>query len=138
MTQIDAALKDKVLRFLKTHADPELPCRMTTETMLLMLETDSKSLQAILIYFDRQGFIHSLVYHHLITKFHFTINGLTFINYGGFVAQEIKFRAEVEKLLIEVETLRASLEPNQLETANKMSAIASAVFSAFQLILPTL
>lgn len=56
-----------------------------------------------------------------------------FLLRGGFVAQEELLETNINKLLLEIDNLKKQLGPDQLETVNKLSSIASAVFSGLSL-----
>lgn len=53
--------------------------------------------------------------------------------HGGFTAQEELLKANINKLGYELDVLSKKLEPELLETANKISSIAMAVLSALPL-----
>ena len=57
-----------------------------------------------------------------------------FAQKGGFVIQEEIFKANIEKLGFEIDNLRKQLAPDKLDTLNKISSIASALFGGLALL----
>ena len=72
---------------------------------------------------NRKGF--SLI---LLTEAH------NFYLKGGFAIQEEIFKANIEKLGFEIDNLKKQLSPDKLDTLNKISFIASALFGGLALL----
>lgn len=56
-----------------------------------------------------------------------------FVRHGGFTAQEELLQANINKLLLEIESLKKDLSPNLLEKANKIASIAGSIATALGL-----
>lgn len=57
-----------------------------------------------------------------------------FANKGGFAIQEEIFKANLDKLEFEIDLLRKQLSPDKLDSLNKISSIASALFGGLSLL----
>ena len=57
-----------------------------------------------------------------------------FANKGGFAIQDEIFKSNIEKLGFEIDHLRQQLGPQNLDTLNKLSAIAAALFGGLALL----
>ena len=87
-----------------------------------------------MIQFQRLGFIEHLNLRRSNIAFILRTDAHDYAQKGGFVAQEEVFKANIDKLLLEIDNLKKQLRPDQLDTANKISGIASALLSGFSLL----
>lgn len=58
-----------------------------------------------------------------------------FVRHGGFTAQEELLLANLNKLLLEIETFEKDLSPNLLEKANKIASIAGSIATGLGLFM---
>ena len=134
MSIITPILKDKVLNYLCTNFKAEQFVGFGTANTTESLECDYDTFAAILNHFERLQFISQLNIRrdsvHLILQ----VEAHDFILRGGFTTKEELFENNIEKLLLEINNLKKQLTPDQLDTANKISGIASAILSGLSLI----
>lgn len=133
MQIITPALKDSVLFYLCANAKAEQLSQGTTSDTLKELDMDFDTFNAIMVQFERFGFVEDLNLRHSHIMFILRTDAHDYAQKGGFVAQEEVFKANVEKLMLEIDNLRKQLTPDQLETANKISTISAAIFSGLSL-----
>lgn len=133
MQIITPAIKDKVLYYLATTVPLENFAYHSTEVIIKDTETNYESFEAIVRQFERFGLIRDLAVGHINSNFIIQMELHDFAQKGGFVAQEEIFEANIKKLLYEVDNLKKQLGPDQLEQANKISAIAAAIFAGLSL-----
>ncbi len=133
MQIITPSLKDNVLFYLCNHASAEQVSQGKTDDLLKGLELDFPTFNAIMTQFQRFGFIEDLNLTHSHIMFILRVDAHDYAQKGGFIAQEEVFKANIDKLLLEVEHLKKQLAPDKLETVNKIAAIASSIFSGLSL-----
>lgn len=133
MLLVTPALKDKVLTYLVEIATPEDSATYKMTEVLKELETDFDTFNAIMYQFERYGLIENLNLRHSYLSFILRLEAHDYLQKGGFVAQEEIFKANVEKLLIEIDVLKKELAPKHLETANKITSIGSAILAGLTL-----
>lgn len=130
---ITPAIKDNVLKWLCLNLKPESLYTIDMEDLLKTANIDFDTLNSVLSYFERIGLIEELnsrrVAIHLIVR----VEANDFLLRGGFVGQEELLETNIKKLLLEIDNLKKQLGPDKLETVNKLSSIASAVFSGLSL-----
>jgi hypothetical protein len=133
MVIITPVIKDKVLFYLCTEALPEKLSQGKTKEILTELELDFDTFNAIMNQFQRFNLIEDLNIRRTDISFILLLESHDLAQKGGFVAQEEVFKSNIEKLILEVDHLKKQLSPDQLDSANKISAIASAIFSGLTL-----
>ncbi len=130
---ITPAIKDNVLKWLCLNLKPESLYTIDMADLLKTANIDFDTLNSVLSYFERIGLIEELnsrrVAIHLIVR----VEANDFLLRGGFVGQEELLETNIKKLLLEIDNLKKQLGPDKLETVNKLSSIASAVFSGLSL-----
>ncbi len=130
---ITPTIKDDVLKWLCLNLETESLYTIDMTDLLKTTNLTFDTLNSVLYYFQRIGFIEELnsrrVAIHLILR----VEANDFLLRGGFVAQEELLETNINKLLLEIDNLKKQLGPDQVETVNKLSSIASAVFSGLSL-----
>lgn len=134
MAIINSIVKDKVLFYLCAQAVPEQISSGIVSDILKSLNIDFNTFNAVMIQFQRLGFIDDLNLRNTYLSFVLRIEAHDFVQKGGFAIQEEIFKANIEKLGFEIENLKKQLSPDKLDTLNKISAIASALFSGLALL----
>ena len=134
MTTITPAVKDKVLFHLRDNCPLEQMVYVPTKELLAETETDFETLRAVLYQFERFGFFKEVGVGRESTSIIMYIELHDFANKGGFAIQEEIFKANIEKLCFEIDNLRKQLSPDKLDTLNKISSIASALFGGLALL----
>ncbi len=134
MTTITPAVKDKVLFHLRDNCPLEQMVYVPTKELLAETETDFQTLRAVLYQFERFGFFKEVGVGRESTSIIMYIELHDFANKGGFAIQEEIFKANIEKLGFEIDNLRKQLSPDKLDTLNKISSIASALFGGLALL----
>ena len=134
MTTITPAIKDKVLFHLRDSYPLEQLEYYKTKNILHDTETDFDTLRAVLRQFERFGFLEELGVGHENTCFILLADLHDFAHTGGFFVQEELFKGNIEKLGFEIDNLRKQLGPDHLDTVNKISSIASAIFGGLALL----
>ena len=134
MTTITPAVKDKVLFHLRDNCPLEQMVYVPTKELLADTETDFETLRAVLYQFERFGFFKEVGVGRESTSIIMYIELHDFANKGGFAIQEEIFKANIEKLGFEIDNLRKQLSPDKLDTLNKISSIASALFGGLALL----
>ena len=134
MTTITPAVKDKVLFHLRDNCPLEQMVYVPTKELLAETETDFETLRAVLYQFERFGFFKEVGVGRESTSIIMYIELHDFANKGGFAIQEEIFKANIEKLGFEIDNLRKQLSPDKLDTLNKISSIASALFGGLALL----
>jgi hypothetical protein len=134
MTTITLAIKDIVLFHLRDNYPLEQLVYVTTKELLIHTETDFDTFRAVLRQFERFGFLEELGVEYENTCFILLADLHDFAYKGGFFVQEELFKGNIEKLGFEIDHLRKQLGPDHLDTMNKISSIASAIFSGLALL----
>lgn len=134
MTTITSVLKDKVLFHLRDNCPLEQMVFVPTKELLAETETDFETLRAILYQFERFGFFKEVIVGHENTSIIMYLELHDFASKGGFAVQEEIFKANIEKLGLEIDELRKQLSPDKLDTVNKISTIAAALFAGLALL----
>ena len=134
MTTITPSAKDKVLFHLRDNCPLEQLVYVPTKELLNDTETDFDTLTAILYQFERFGFFKEVAVGHENTSIIMYAELHDFAQAGGFAIQEEIFKANIEKLGFEIDNLRKQLSPDKLDTLNKISSIASALFGGLALL----
>jgi hypothetical protein len=134
MTIITSTVKDKILFYLCDHAIPEQVSIGKTSDTLEELEIDFDTFNAVMVQFQRFGFIEDLNLRDFYLSFILRTDAHDFAQKGGFAIQDEVFRANIEKLGFEIDNLKKQLTPDKLDTLNKISSIASALFGGLALL----
>jgi hypothetical protein len=129
--KIDFEARDLVLKSLCTHLSPEKYVTPGTQDLIHDTGVDFDSLSAILNYFQRVGFISSLGVHRSSMSMILHLEAFDFFNRGGFYAQEELLQKNIEKLLLEIE----SLKPSMPDKVNTITSIAANLATAFGLLM---
>ncbi len=128
------AIKDKVLSYLCKEAIPEQVSSGPTNDLLKELEVDFDTFNAVMTQFQRFGFVEDLNLRRSHLSFILRTDAHDFAQKGGFAIQDEIFKANIEKLGFEIDNLKKQLGPDKLDTLNKISSIASALFSGLALL----
>ena len=134
MTTITPSIKDKVLFHLRDNCPLEKLVYVPTKELLNDTETDFDTLKAILYQFERFGFFEEVGVGHDNITIIMHVELHDFAHHGGFAIQEEIFKANLDKLEFEIDFLRKQLSPDKLDSLNKISSIASALFGGLALL----
>lgn len=130
---ITPTIKDDVLKWLCLNLKPESLYTIDMANLLKTANIDFDTLNSVLTYFQRIGFIEELNSRRIAIHLSVRVEANDFLLRGGFVGQEELLETNIMKLLLEIDNLKKQLGPDQLDTINKLSSIASAVFSGLSL-----
>lgn len=133
MPIITPAIKDEILTYICIKCTPEDLFFLNTNEILSEIECDFDTLKAVLFQFQRLNFIRKLEVGEN-TMFIPHLEASDFKQRGGFGTQEEIFETNIKKLLLEVDNLKKQLSPDQLETANKISSIATTILTGLGLL----
>ena len=131
---VTPTIKDKVLFELRDKLPLETFRYVDTKELMDSTETDFETLKAILYQFMKFGFLSEASVGRENSTIIVTADLHDYAHSGGFAVQEEIFKANIEKLGFEIENLRKQLGPDKLETVNKISSIAAAIFSGLALL----
>lgn len=131
---INPEVKDKILNYLILHAKVEQFQSGDTNENLKELDIDFDTFHAVMTYFERVGFLKELGLNRRGVHFILLIEAHDFYLRGGYSVQEEILETNVKKLLFEIDNLKKQLEPDKLDKLNKISSIASAIFSGLALL----
>lgn len=134
MAAISPGQKDKVLFHFRDNCPLEQLIYVPTKELLKDTQTDFETLRAILYQFERFGFFKEINVGNDNTSVIMYAELHDFAHKGGFAIQEEVFKSNVEKLGLEIDNLRKQLGPDKLDRLNKISSIASALFSGLSLL----
>lgn len=126
---ITATLKDGILKWLCFNTEPEVLGDIDISDLLVVTNTDFDTLNAVLTYFDRIGFLEELNSRRVAISLIVRIEAHDFLLRGGFVAQEELLESNIKKLLLEIENVK----PQLLDKGEKIATIGSAILSALSL-----
>ena len=130
---ISPASKDKVLNYLVAKWPLEEMIYQDTKNILVETGVDFATLKAILNQFERLGFLYQLGVGREHTCMILIIEAHDFAHKGGFILQEEVFKANIEKLGFEIDTLKEKLGPEHLETLNKISGTTNTLLAGVAL-----
>lgn len=128
---IDYSVKDRVLNSLCKSLPAEQTVQINLTELLKSAEVDFDTLNAVLTYFQRIGFIEDLNCRRVALYLNLRTEAFDSFNRGGFTAQEELLKKEIEKLLYEIE----SLKPSMPEKVNTITSIAANIATALGLFL---
>ena len=119
--KIDYIVKDKVLKSLCDSVPPEANIQLDIAAFQKETDLDFDTLNAILTYFKRIGFIGDLNCRRVALFLELRTEAFDFFNRGGFTAQEELLKKNIEKLLLEIESLKPSM-PDRVQTLTTIAA----------------
>lgn len=131
---ITSEIKDTVLFYICNQAIPEQVSSCTTPDLLKELNIDFNTFNAVMVQFQRFGFIEDLNLRHSYLSFILLTDAHDFAQKGGFAIQHEIFKANIEKLGFEIDNLKKQIAPDKLDTLNKISSIAAALFGGIALL----
>ena len=129
--KIDYLLKDKVLRFLCDHYPAEQNRQIDLKELLKVSGVDFDSVNAVLSYFARVGLISDVNSRRVALFLTLRVEAFDMLSHGGYTAQEELLKNNIEKLLLEIE----SLKPSMPEKVNTLTTIAANIVAAFGMFL---
>lgn len=132
---ITPQLKDQVLGYLCKYCIPDRSATHSTKFIIDSLSCSFDTFNACMQQFRRMKLISDLNLRQDYCDFILLSESHDIMRRGGFVCQEEILLTNLNKLLSEVEILRKELEPNKLDTANKVAGIASALSAAIGLFI---
>lgn len=94
-------------------------------------------LKAILKQFERINFISKVNLKHDFISFTLHMEANDFLLRGGFTFQELILETNLQKLDLELQNLKKQLEPEHLDSIEKISSILGTVISAITLLKPS-
>lgn len=120
--------KDAVLKVLCENFEPETMISASREDVLRTCGVDSGSFSSILAYFQRNSLVREVNFRHGAESFYLIVNIEAFdlYNRGGFTATEELLTKNIQKLLLEIESLKPSM-PDRIST---ITTIASNITTA--------
>lgn len=127
---MDPKTKDKVLEYLCALNCFEKHINVKTENIRQCTGLTFAEINAILLYFDRNGFISELNCRSEIIYFIVHLEASDFFSRGGFFAQEELLKKNIEKLLLEIESLKPSI-PEKVATITSIAANITAALGFF-------
>lgn len=126
---ITCSLKDEILRgFIERN---EASFSADIKEMANHYNISWVTMMAILEHFENLGFIKREKTLEGETIFYIKVPAYDFFSHGGFLAQEELLKANLEKLILEIESLKPSI-PDKVES---LTAIASNIATALGLFL---
>ena len=131
---ITADIKDKVLFYLCSNAIPEKHSEGKTSDTLKELEMDFNTFNAVMVQFQRFGFIEDLNLRQSYMSFILLTDANDYAQKGGFVVQEEIFKINLQKLELEIDNLKKQLGPDKLDTLSKVSSIIQTLFTGLALL----
>ncbi len=123
--------KDDVLKCLCENCTVENHLSLDTSVLLKTTQKDFDAVNAVLIYFQRIGFLKDLNSRHEVIYLTLLVEANDFYLRGGFVAQEELLQNNIRKLLLEIEQLKPSF-PEKVE---RITNIGNAILSAIGLFI---
>ena len=130
---ITSALKDKVLFFIVQNVEVGHGLEGNFSDFEHLGLTYAQ-FEALLRWFHNIGFIEIAIVDPNVIDIILLMPANDLYLKGGFVLQDELFRSNIEKLSLEVETLRQQLAPQKLDTVEKIAGIAGALFAGLALL----
>lgn len=128
---IDCKLKDKILNKIVSES-PEMTFGFDSEDSMEIFGFNPELVSSVLDYFESIGLIDQDKFLEGEIMVEILIPAHDLISHGGFTAKEELLTKNIEKLLVEIETLK-SLLPEKAETLN---SIISGINSGLALFKP--
>lgn len=123
-------LKDTILSFF---TEKSMIFDLHNKDVMEKFNIDEPTFFALLEYFHDKGLIKYTHYESPKVQIQMTIKAHDFIHHGGFVVEEEILKGNIEKLGLEIDLLYKQLTPDQLERANKIATIGSAIVASLSL-----
>jgi hypothetical protein len=134
MRLITPEIKDGLLKILVNDcAVGKLTGYEFKRELLTTLSITKDELDALLDYFEEHGLIRNKSMGAEKLRLELTIHAQDFYTQGGFRVRDELLKANIEKLLTELNVLKKQLGPSHLETANRISGIAQAIMAGLGL-----
>lgn len=128
---ITTEMKDRILADL-VRRDPD---RFSALEMADRLDIPLQDVLKIMSYFHEIGFVRFMAgAQDTGGRISVLIPAMDFFRQGGFEVQDNILRANVKKLLLEIEALEKELSPKALDTAEKIASIGNSILSALRFI----
>jgi hypothetical protein len=131
---ITTKIKDDTLQWLCHNVRPSQLTQIDLPSLLNITNVDSATIRAILEDFREIGLLENLILTEeeegdilLILK----VKAHTFIQRGGFAVEDALTEANIQKILLELESLKKQLKPDQVDAFNKVASIASSIATVF-------
>jgi len=124
-------MKDRVLKYLCKNQPFEEYRNVDLSDLILSTDIKSTDVKAIFTYFKRLGFISDLNSTFYSSSFVLHIEANDFLSRGGFFVQEELLKKNIEKLLLEIESLKPSV-PEKVAT---LTTIAAGITTALGFII---
>jgi len=127
-SKITSILKDSILEYI-CKVDYEKRINFDLKTVLNELNVEFNDLNAILIQFERLGFISNLFLRKNVTSFYLIVHvdALDFKNRGGFLVYEYELKMKLEKLALEIDSLSKSFPEKASVFTNIAADLASCI-----------
>lgn len=125
---ITPEIKDRILSDLVAFED--MRCATDIKTDCAKYEITRGQYSAIIDQLEKIGFIACSRCLGGYVEIYVSADAHDFYNRGGFKGQEMLLKANIEKLGLELDKLAKDLAPDQLETAQKIASIGTAIMSA--------
>ncbi|HNW71158.1 MAG TPA: hypothetical protein PKI01_12190 [Bacteroidales bacterium] len=122
--------KDSVLKYLCENIPCGVQKHFETKEMLSTTGLDFTDANAIMQYFERIGFIGNINLRLTDAWVLLNVEACDFFSRGGFVAQEELLKKNIEKLLLEIESLKPSV-PEKIATLTSIAANITTALSFF-------
>jgi hypothetical protein len=133
---ITSQMQDDVLKWLCENVPPEQMTHFDWQSLLDATGIDSDTTDRILINFKDQGLIASNYnWERMGSVLLLKVEAHKLLQRGGFTVQDALNEANMQKLLYELDHLKKQLNPDQLDTLNKVTQIMASiatVVAAFQ------
>lgn len=131
MRIITPQAKDKVLNLLCDKLVPERGFNLNWKVFCEDMEIDKDNLYGILRQFERFGLIDKLNANALGVTIVLRVEGIDFRHRGGFFGQEELLKMNIEKLLLELESIKPSIP----DKAEKIANISNAIIAGLGLLI---
>ena len=131
---ITSVLKDQLLKFLVENAKLEQHVFADRKQFVTELGAEFENLEAMLYQFERLGLLKNVGVGSQSVEFRATAELHDFFLRGGFTVKEELFEKNIEKLLYEIDVLKNSLAPTQMETANKIGSLVQGIAAGLQIL----
>lgn len=127
-------IKDQLLQYIVKNV--ELESHVFGHRGQLVNETGiaDNLIQAALYQFERLGLLRDVAVGSLNFEFRATADLHDFYLRGGFTVKEELLEKNIEKLMFEIDHLKKSLAPDQLDTANRLSSIVQGIGAGLQIL----
>lgn len=128
---ITAKLKDDILFDLTSYQKISIELSISKKSESFNIQKDMYC--AIIEHFSRKGFLRINTETSSTYIIELSIDIFDYANRGGFTAQEMILKANIEKLSLEIDNLFKNLSKDSLEIASKIASIGGTILSAIDL-----